>query len=142
MAKKSVPKLGGFLLTARTDVPDFRDYIYEPALIKLKAKLEVPDGLKIRHQGQSNACTGFGLAACAEIAQEYAGIDLDGARVAVQGFGSVGQHAARFLAERGARLVAAADSRGTVVDPSGLDIDSLMAKHRNQGPLQRCCAHR
>jgi hypothetical protein len=63
MAKKSVPKLGKFLLTARTDVPDFRDYIYEPALIKLKSKLEVPNELKIRHQGTSNACTGFGLSA-------------------------------------------------------------------------------
>jgi glutamate dehydrogenase (NAD(P)+) len=70
--------------------------------------------------------TGFGLAACAEIAQEYAGIDLDGARVAIQGFGSVGQHAARFLAERGARVVAAADSGGTTTNASGLDIEALI----------------
>ena len=56
--------------------------------------------------------TGFGLAVSAEVAAERGVIDLDGARVVVQGFGSVGQHTARFLAERGAVLVAASDSRG------------------------------
>ena len=75
--------------------------------------------------------TGFGLAACADVAQEYAGIDLDGARVAIQGFGSVGQHAGRFLAERGAHIVAAADSQGTVMKPSGLDLDALIALKRD-----------
>ena len=49
--------------------------------------------------------TGFGLAVSAEVAAERGVIDLDGARVVVQGFGSVGQHTARFLAERGAVLV-------------------------------------
>jgi glutamate dehydrogenase/leucine dehydrogenase len=71
--------------------------------------------------------TGFGLAVCAEVAQEYAGIRLDGARVAVQGFGAVGSHAARFLAERGARVVAAADRGGAVVNPRGLDLAELRA---------------
>ena len=55
--------------------------------------------------------TGFGLAVCAEVAQEFAGVVLRGARVAIQGFGAVGTHAARFLAARGALLVAAADAR-------------------------------
>lgn len=71
--------------------------------------------------------TGWGLAAAADVAKEYVGLELEGARVAVQGFGSVGKHAARFLAEKGAVLVAAADSKGTVCDPGGLDIDALVA---------------
>lgn len=71
--------------------------------------------------------TGWGLAAATEEAQAYTGIDLNGARVAVQGFGSVGRHAARFLAEKGAVLVAAADSGGTVWNPDGLDLESLLA---------------
>jgi len=74
--------------------------------------------------------TGFGLAVCAEVAQRYAGIELKGARVALQGFGSVGQHAGRFLAERGAIVVAAADSHGAVADPAGLDLDALIALKR------------
>jgi glutamate dehydrogenase (NAD(P)+) len=50
--------------------------------------------------------------------------------VAIEGFGAVGQHAARFLATRGARLVAASDSRGAIHDPAGLPIDALMAHKR------------
>ncbi|MFQ6031049.1 MAG: Glu/Leu/Phe/Val dehydrogenase dimerization domain-containing protein, partial [Dehalococcoidia bacterium] len=46
--------------------------------------------------------TGFGLAICAEVAQEFTGIRLTESRVAVQGFGAVGQHVCRFLLERGA----------------------------------------
>ncbi len=79
--------------------------------------------------------TGFGLAVAAEVAAEPAGISLEGARVAVQGFGSVGQHAARFLAERGATLVAAADSRGTLVDPDGIDVARLIARKRGGGSV-------
>jgi glutamate dehydrogenase (NAD(P)+) len=71
--------------------------------------------------------TGFGLAIAAEVAEEVAGICLRGARVAVQGFGAVGRHAARFLAERGAVLVAASDSRGAVANPAGLDLQRLLA---------------
>ncbi len=74
--------------------------------------------------------TGFGLAIAAEAAQEFGGPRLKGARVAVQGFGAVGQHAARFLAERGAILVAASDSHGAVANADGLDVAVLTAlKH-------------
>jgi glutamate dehydrogenase (NAD(P)+) len=71
--------------------------------------------------------TGYGLAVSAATAEAHGGPKLDGARVAVQGYGAVGQHAARHLAERGAVLVAAADSRGTVYDPAGLDVEALIA---------------
>lgn len=71
--------------------------------------------------------TGYGIAAAAEVAQPYSGVDLAGATVAIQGFGSVGIHAARFLAEKGTKLIAAADSRGTLYDPDGIDIDALVA---------------
>lgn len=71
--------------------------------------------------------TGFGLAVAAEVASAAAGLALKGARVAVQGFGAVGQHTARFMAERGAILVAASDTRGAIIDPDGLDIEKLRA---------------
>jgi glutamate dehydrogenase/leucine dehydrogenase len=69
--------------------------------------------------------TGYGLAAAAEVAERYSGVSLKGARVAVQGFGAVGYHAARFLAEKGCLLVAAADSRGMIHRAEGLDIQAL-----------------
>ena len=71
--------------------------------------------------------TGFGVAVAAEVAQEFCDLELKGARVAVQGFGAVGRHAARFLGEKGCTLVAAADSRGTLHDPDGIDVDALIA---------------
>ncbi len=71
--------------------------------------------------------TGFGLAACVDVAREFIGLELKGARVAVQGFGAVGKHVARFLAEQGCILVAASDSKGTLADPAGLDINALIA---------------
>ena len=71
--------------------------------------------------------TGFGVAVCVETATRFSGVRADGARIAIQGFGSVGQHAARFLCGKGAVLVAAADSGGTVSDPDGLDLAALIA---------------
>jgi glutamate dehydrogenase (NAD(P)+) len=71
--------------------------------------------------------TGFGLAVAAEAAQEFSKVKLEGARVVVQGFGAVGRHAARFLVAKGARLVAASDSKGAVHDPDRLDIGRLEA---------------
>lgn len=76
--------------------------------------------------------TGFGLAIAAEVAAVDAKLELDGARMVIEGFGSVGQHAARFLASRGARLVAASDSRGAVYSPTGIDVDALIA-HKGSG---------
>jgi glutamate dehydrogenase/leucine dehydrogenase len=79
--------------------------------------------------------TGFGVAIAAEAAEAFSGVALKGARVAVQGFGAVGHHAARFLAERGAVLVAASDSQGCVVDPRGIDIAALAEVKRQGGSV-------
>ncbi|MEM6457635.1 MAG: Glu/Leu/Phe/Val dehydrogenase, partial [Acidobacteriota bacterium] len=77
--------------------------------------------------------TGFGLAVCAEVAQDFADVQLDGARVIVQGFGNVGSHAARYLKERGSILVAASDLDGTIYNPNGIDVDKLSQIKRETG---------
>jgi glutamate dehydrogenase (NAD(P)+) len=79
--------------------------------------------------------TGWGLLHCAQVAAPAAGIALAGARVAVQGFGAVGRHAARFLAAKDARLVAASDTSATVCDPQGLDVARLSAFKEAGGKL-------
>lgn len=71
--------------------------------------------------------TGFGLQVSVDVARKFCGLSLRGARVAIQGFGSVGKHAARFLAKEGTVLVAAADSRGTLFNRKGIDVESLIA---------------
>ena len=70
--------------------------------------------------------TGWGLRQAAEVAVRYCGLSLKGARVAIQGFGAVGKHAARSLAQEGAVLVAASDSKGTIVEPAGIDVQALI----------------
>lgn len=79
--------------------------------------------------------TGFGLAIAAEAAAEVSGVNLEGARVAVQGFGAVGYNAARFLALRGARLVAASDSQGCISNLDGLDIAALAETKASGGSV-------
>jgi len=71
--------------------------------------------------------TGLGLKASVEAALKYCHFDLKGARVALQGFGSVGKNAARFLGEKGTVLVAACDSHGTIFNPKGIDVARLIA---------------
>jgi len=75
--------------------------------------------------------TGWGMRHATEAALPYCGVELGGARMVVQGFGAVGMHAARFLAERGAVLVAASDSRGATRNDKGLDVAKLIAHKRS-----------
>jgi glutamate dehydrogenase (NAD(P)+) len=74
--------------------------------------------------------TGWGLANAIEVAAPFAELDLSGATVAVQGYGAVGRHVARFLANKDARLIAASDSRGTIIDRNGIDLEALGAIKR------------
>jgi glutamate dehydrogenase/leucine dehydrogenase len=79
--------------------------------------------------------TGFGLAASVDVARSFIGLELKDARVVVQGFGAVGKHATRFLAQKGAILVGASDSQGTLADPAGLDVTALVALKNAGQPL-------
>lgn len=79
--------------------------------------------------------TGTGLAAAAETACQWYRMELQGARIAIQGFGAVGKHAARILNEKGAIIVAVADSRGTVINLDGLDVVALMELKEKGGSV-------
>jgi glutamate dehydrogenase/leucine dehydrogenase len=71
--------------------------------------------------------TGFGLKISVDAALPFCAFDLKGARMVIQGYGSVGKHAARFLSQQGAVLIGAADSRGTIFNPKGIDVARLTA---------------
>jgi glutamate dehydrogenase (NAD(P)+) len=79
--------------------------------------------------------TGWGVAECADVAASRCAMKLKGARVAVQGYGAVGKHAMRFLARQGAILVAASDSKCTLADPKGLDVEALARLKESGRPL-------
>jgi glutamate dehydrogenase (NAD(P)+) len=69
--------------------------------------------------------TGRGVMIATRESARHLGFDLQGARVAVQGFGNVGSVSARLLAQAGARIVAVADLGGGTYNSRGLDVETL-----------------
>ena len=69
--------------------------------------------------------TAWGLLHAINVAISDLDFALAGARIVIQGFGSVGKHSARFLQQQGAKIVAVNDSRGTIFNAEGLDVDAL-----------------
>ena len=79
--------------------------------------------------------TGRGVFVVGAAAAKDAGIALDGARVAIQGFGNVGGTAARCFHEAGAHVVAVQDVSGTLFHPGGLNVPALLAWVAGGRPL-------
>ena len=83
-------------------------------------------GSEGRHEATARGCV-FTIRAAAKAR----GINLAGARVAVQGFGNAGSIAAELLAEKGAKVIAVSDSHGGAVNHKGLDLVAITA-HKNK----------
>jgi glutamate dehydrogenase (NAD(P)+) len=65
-------------------------------------------------------------------------LELDGARVVIQGFGRVGTSLARMLSDAGARVVAIADDRRAVLNTGGIEVPAAvrwMRQHDTIGGL-------
>jgi glutamate dehydrogenase (NAD(P)+) len=77
--------------------------------------------------------TGRGVFVTGREAARRLGLDLRGARIAVQGFGNVGSVAAELFAEAGAKIVAVQDHTGTIVNENGLDLAGLVPASRTDG---------
>ncbi|MDL9999972.1 Glu/Leu/Phe/Val dehydrogenase [Variovorax sp. J22P240] len=77
--------------------------------------------------------TGRGVFVTGREAARRLGLDLRGARVAVQGFGNVGSVAAELFAEAGAKIVAVQDHTGTIFNDKGLDLATLVPLSRTDG---------
>lgn len=77
--------------------------------------------------------TGRGVFIVGVAAAKDVGIDLQGARISIQGFGNVGGTAARLFTEVGAKIVAVQDHTGTIYDANGLDVPALLAHVQQTG---------
>jgi glutamate dehydrogenase (NAD(P)+) len=71
--------------------------------------------------------TGRGVSLVALAQMRRMGIDQEGARVAIQGFGNVGSVAARMFADAGCRVVAISDVSGAYHNPAGIDVPGATA---------------
>jgi glutamate dehydrogenase (NAD(P)+) len=71
--------------------------------------------------------TGRGLVYTVQEAARHIGLDLNGAKVVVQGFGNVGSNAAQIFAELGASVIGVSDISGGIYNEGGLDIGAVQA---------------
>lgn len=79
--------------------------------------------------------TGFGVAKAVEVAAEFSKINLNGATVAIEGFGNVGTFTMKFLTEKGANIIAISDSKGTIYNKKGLNYEKLMDAKKKKGTV-------
>jgi glutamate dehydrogenase (NAD(P)+) len=86
--------------------------------------------------GRADA-TGQGVVYTIADAARRGGFALEGARIAVQGFGNVGEATCRLLHKAGARLVAITDVHGGVARPEGLDVPFLRRHLGEHGTIAR-----
>ncbi len=77
--------------------------------------------------------TGRGVFTVGVEAAKLTGLNLQGARVAVQGFGNVGGTAGKLFAEAGAKVVAVQDHTGTIFNNNGFDVPALLEHVGNTG---------
>ncbi|WP_314174293.1 Glu/Leu/Phe/Val dehydrogenase dimerization domain-containing protein [Streptomyces winkii] len=80
---------------------------------------------------------GCGVAEAVLAGLDRAQVPYEDTRVAVQGFGTMGGSAARFLSRAGLKIVAVADVEGTVANPAGLDVETLLAARDGYGGVDR-----
>ena len=68
-------------------------------------------------------------------AAKHLGMDLEGARVVVQGFGNAGSFSAKLMAELGAVIVGLSDTSGAIANPKGIDPNRVDAYKRETGSV-------
>jgi glutamate dehydrogenase (NAD(P)+) len=114
------PDLGTNAQTMAWIVDQFgRQHGHSPAVVTGKP-------LELGGSPGREAATGRGVVICTLRAAEEVGLEVSDLRVAVQGFGNVGSHAVRLLAEAGATVVAVSDVSGGYFCADGLDVRELL----------------
>jgi glutamate dehydrogenase len=91
---------------------------YSPAVIT--GKPLILGGSEGRNEATARGCV---ITICE--AMKQLNLPLEGATVAIQGFGNAGRISAKLLAELGFKIVAVSDSKGAIYDPEGLDLDKV-----------------
>jgi glutamate dehydrogenase len=81
------------------------------------------------------SATAKGVTICIREAAKRKGINLEGARIVIQGFGNAGSFLAKFMHDAGANVVGISDVQGGLYDPEGLDIDYLLDRRDSFGTV-------
>ena len=79
--------------------------------------------------------TGYGVFLSTLVALEHRKMPVEGATVAIEGFGNVGTFTMKFLTEKGAKVIALSDSKGTAYLQSGMDYETAMKAKKEKGTI-------
>ena len=79
--------------------------------------------------------TAQGVTIIIQEAAKKRGIEIQGAKVVIQGFGNAGSYLAKFMHDLGAKVIGISDAYGALYDPNGLDIDYLLDRRDSFGTV-------
>ncbi len=80
--------------------------------------------------------TGRGLVSLLPPAAQHIGLNVDGARVAIHGFGNVGQYAALASQQLGCKVIAVSDITGGIRNDDGLPVEQVMSWVQEHGGVK------
>ncbi len=92
--------------------------VYSPGLVTGKPRI-------LGGSYGRDSATARGLMYTVREGAKKIGLDLEGATVAIQGYGNAGSFSGIFLRELGCKVIAAIDSSGGVYNPDGLNAEKL-----------------
>lgn len=108
-----------------------------PAAAKSRAALADAFATTIGGISLGDLVGGYGVAQACVATAERLGQHPDETTAVVQGFGSIGGAAARYLVEAGVTVVAIADREGLIRNDEGLDVEALLAARDGSGVIDR-----
>ena len=82
-----------------------------------------------------NVATGLGTAYCVREAAKEIKMKLKGAKVVLQGFGNASTFAGESLEKMGAKVIAASDSKGSIIVPNGFKVSKLLEYKQKKGSV-------
>ncbi|MDP3781104.1 MAG: Glu/Leu/Phe/Val dehydrogenase [Nitrosopumilaceae archaeon] len=82
-----------------------------------------------------NVATGLGTAYCVRDAAKVLKLKLSGAKVVLQGFGNAATFAGEYLEKMGAKVIAASDSKGSIVNTNGIKTSKLIEYKEKKGSV-------
>jgi len=101
---------------------------YQPGVITGKP---IPMGGSLAR----NVATGLGAAYCVREAAKLIKLKLKGATVVLQGFGNAATFSGEYLEKMGAKVIAASDSKGSIINTNGMKTSKLIEYKQKKGSV-------
>ncbi len=101
---------------------------YQPGVITGKP---IPMGGSLAR----NVATGLGVAYCVREAAKGLKVKLKGAKVVLQGFGNASTFAGEYLEKMGCKVIGASDSKGSILNPTGMKTQKLIEFKQKKGTV-------